>query len=106
MTIRSVGRVQTMEEIANLRMKFGSRVMPLAVKDVAEGGIGSQFRTGASTMNGEEAVGCRVMMLSAANSRVVGQEADSKVKEVREKLSDGVLGRTPSHRSRLVTPPT
>src|SRR6185295_12701553 len=65
-SIRSVGRVQTREEIANLPVKFGGRVMPLLVSDVAEVGIGSNFRTGASTMNGEEAVVCWVMMLSGA----------------------------------------
>jgi len=101
-TIRSVGRVQTTEEIANLPIKFGSRVMPLAVKDVAEVGIGSQFRTGASTMNGDEAVVCWVMMLSGANSRVVAQEADAKLKEVQKKLPEGVFVRTVYNRSELV----
>src|SRR5437660_793596 len=59
--------------------------MPIAVKDVAEVGIGSQFRTGASTMNGEEAVVCWVMMLSGANSRVVaqqGRETERNAEEV------------------------
>src|SRR6185295_19085740 len=49
-TIRSVGRVRTLGDIANLPIKFGSRVLPLLVKDGAEGGIGSRFRKGASTM--------------------------------------------------------
>src|SRR5262245_56705683 len=75
--IRRVGRVQTLEEIANLPIKFGSKVLPLAVKDVAEVGIGSQFRTGTSTVNGEEAVVCWAMMLSGANSRVVAQQAEA-----------------------------
>src|SRR6185295_6510755 len=47
-TIRSVGRVQTTEEIANLPIKFGSGVGPLLVREVADVGIGSSFRTGAS----------------------------------------------------------
>ena len=37
-TIRSVGRVQTTEEIGNLPIKFGARVTPLLVKDVADVG--------------------------------------------------------------------
>src|SRR6185369_11673335 len=90
------------EEIANLPIKFGGRVMPLAVKDVAEVGIGSQFRTGASTVNGEEAVVCWVLMLSGANSRVVAQQADAKLKEVQKKLPEGVVIRAVYNRSDLV----
>ena len=101
-TIRSVGRVQSLEEIANLPIKFGSKVMPLAVSDVAEVGIGSQFRTGASTMNGEEAVVCWAMMLSGANSRVVAQEAEAKLKEIQKKLPAGVVTRPVYKRSDLV----
>ena len=92
-TIRTVGRVQTLEEIANLPIKFGSRVMPLAVKDVAEVGIGSQFRTGTSTVNSEEAIVCWAMMLSGANSRLVAQEANAKLKEIQNKVPAGVLVR-------------
>jgi cobalt-zinc-cadmium resistance protein CzcA len=101
-SIRSVGRVQTREEIANLPVKFGGRVMPLLVRDVAEVGIGSNFRTGASTMNGEEAVVCWVMMLSGANSRLVAQQANEKLKEIQKKLPEGILVQTVYNRSELV----
>ena len=101
-TIRSVGRVQTMEEIANLPIKFGGRVMPLLVKDVADVGIGSAFRTGASTMNGEEAVVCWVLMLSGANSRLVAQHANEKLREIQKKLPEGVVARAVYDRSELV----
>src|SRR5207245_2188947 len=52
--VRSVGRVQTLDEIANLPLKFGGGAQPILVKDVAEVGIGSKVRTGAGTENGEE----------------------------------------------------
>ena len=100
--IRAVGRVQTLDEIASLPIKFGSRVMPLAVKDVAEVGIGSQFRTGTSTVNGEEAIVCWAMMLSGANSRLVAQEANAKLKEIQKKLPAGVILRALYNRSELV----
>src|SRR5580765_6237919 len=35
-TVRSVGRVQTLEEIASLPIKFGAGVLPMLVKDVAD----------------------------------------------------------------------
>ena len=101
-TIRSVGRVQTTEEIGNLPIKFGARVTPLLVKDVADVGIGSNFRTGASTMNGEEAVVCWVLMLSGANSRIVSQQADEKLKEIQKKLPEGIVVKTVYNRSDLV----
>src|SRR5437867_9817961 len=101
-TIRSVGRVQTIEEIANLPIKFGGRVMPLVVKDVADVAIGSNFRTGASTMNGEEAVVCWVLMLNGANSRLVAQRADEKLKEIQKRLPEGIVARAVYDRSELV----
>ena len=102
-TIRSVGRVQTLAEIGNLPIKFGGGgVLPLRVKDVADVGIGSAFRTGASTLNGEEAIVCWVMMLSGANSRVVAQQAEEKLKEIQKKLPEGIVVRTVYNRSELV----
>jgi heavy metal efflux system protein len=101
-TIRSVGRVQTMEEIGNLPIKFGARVMPLLVKDVADVGIGSSFRTGASTLNGEEAVVCWVLMLSGANSRLVAQHASEKLREIQKKLPESIVARAVYDRSELV----
>ncbi|MEY2408590.1 MAG: heavy metal efflux system protein [Verrucomicrobiota bacterium] len=101
-TIRSVGRVQTLDEISNLPIKLGGGILPLLVKDVAEVGIGSQFRTGASTMNGEEAVVCWVLMLSGANSRLVAQHAGEKLREIQKKLPEGIVARPVYDRSELV----
>jgi len=101
-TIRSVGRVQTLEEIANLPIKFGARVLPLLVRDVAEVGVGSNFRTGASTVNGQEGIVCWVLMLSGANSRMVAEKAEERLKEIQEKLPHGIEVRTVYNRGDLV----
>jgi len=101
-TIRSVGRVQTLDEIANLPIKFGARVLPMLVKDVADVGVGSNFRTGASTVNGQEGIVCWVLMLSGANSRVVAEKAEERLKEIRDKLPHGIEVRTVYNRSELV----
>src|SRR5262245_16434859 len=101
-TIRAVGRVQTLDEIAALPIRFGARVLPLQVKDVAEVGIGSSFRTGASTVNGEEAVVCWTLMLSGANSRVVSQNAAAKLADIQKKLSAEIYVRPLYERSDLV----
>ena len=101
-TIRSVGRVQTLEEIGNLPIRFGARATPLLVKEVADVAIGSAFRSGASTMNGDEAIVCWVLMLSGANSRVVAQQANEKLTEIQAKLPAGVVVRAVYNRSELV----
>jgi cobalt-zinc-cadmium resistance protein CzcA len=46
--VRAAGRVQTVAEIEQLPLKFGSRATPLHVRDVADVGIGKSVRTGAS----------------------------------------------------------
>jgi cobalt-zinc-cadmium resistance protein CzcA len=89
-TVRAAGRVQTLEEIGNLPLKFGSRATPLRVRDVAEVVIGKAVRTGAATYNGEEAVLGSALMLAGENSRLVAKRVDAKLKEIQRKLPAGV----------------
>ena len=84
--VRAASRVQTAEEIANLPLKFRAGVEAMTVKDVAEVGIGSSFRTGAATDDGEEAVVGSAIMLMGENSRMVARAVDAKIKEIQEKL--------------------
>ena len=101
-TVRTVGRVQSLAEIAELPVKFGARVGPLLVKDVAEVGIGSAFRTGVATANGNEAVVAYVLMLTGENSRLVAQRAHEKLAEVQAKLPPGFELEELYNRSELV----
>src|SRR4051812_37629065 len=100
--IRSVGRVETTEQIGNLPIKFGAGVKPLLVKDVADVGIGAKARTGAATENGEEALLGTVLMLSGENSRIVAKRVALRIEEIRPKLPPGVVMRTVYDRSDLV----
>ncbi len=88
--VRAAGRVQTIEEIENLPLKFGARPTALRVKDVATVGIGKAVRTGASTHNGEEAVLGSALMLAGENSRLVAKAVAAKLKEIQPKLPAGV----------------
>lgn len=90
LTIRAAGRVQTIEEIANLPLKFGARATPLRVKDVADVVIGKAVRTGTGTYKGEEAVLGSALMLAGENSRIVAKAVDEKLKEIQPKLPSGV----------------
>jgi cobalt-zinc-cadmium resistance protein CzcA len=90
LTIRAAGRVQSLEDIEHLPLKFGSRATPLRVRDVAEVGIGNAVRTGAATYNGQEAVLGSALMLANENSRIVARRVDAKLREIAGHLPAGV----------------
>jgi heavy metal efflux system protein len=100
--IRANSRVNTIEEIAGLSLKFAGSAKPLLVKDVAQVGIGSNYRTGAATVNGTEAVVGGALMLAGANSRIVAREVEAKLARIQEKLPSGVVARPLYNRSDLV----
>ena len=90
LTVRSIGRVSTAEEIGRLPIKFGAAVEALKVEDVAKVQWGAGFRGGAATMDGEEVVLGTVMMLMGENARVVCQRVTPRIEEIREKLPAGM----------------
>jgi cobalt-zinc-cadmium resistance protein CzcA len=100
--IRGFGRVQTMEEIAELPVKFGGAVEPLLVRDVAEVAIGTAFRTGAGVHEGEEALVGTAMMLAGENSRIVATRVRDRLAEIQAKLPPGVSIQPLYDRSDLV----
>ena len=102
LTIRAVSRVATLEELAELPVKFAGGAQPLLVKDVAEVKIGAAFRTGAGTLNAHEAVIGTTMMLTGENSREVAGLVKARVKEIGSKLPAGVEIQTEYDRSELV----
>src|SRR5881409_3356426 len=102
LTIRAVSRVSNTEEIENLPLKFGAAVQPLLVKDVAEVRVGTNFRTGAATLNGKETVIGTTMMLAGENSREVAERVKARIKEIQTKLPDGVEIQIQYDRSQLI----
>ena len=102
LTIRAVSRVTSVEEIANLPLKFGAGVKPLLVKDVAEVKLGTKFRTGAATLNGQETVIGTTMMLAGQNSREVAERVKARIAEIQTKLPDGVEIQIQYDRSQLI----
>lgn len=101
-SIRSVGRVDTAEEIARIPVKFRAASKPLKVGDVAEVKVGAAVRAGASTRDGQEAVVGAALMLAGENSRTVSQEVRKKLDDIQTKLPEGVVIRTEYDRSELV----
>jgi cobalt-zinc-cadmium resistance protein CzcA len=103
LTVRSVGRVGSAEEIAQLPIKLGAALQPLKVEDVAKVQWGAGFRGGAATMDGEEVVLGTIMMLMGQNARTVCQLVKPRLDEIREKLPDGMDITVVYDRSDLVT---
>jgi len=101
-SIRSNGRVETLDEIRNLPVGYGSGVEPVLVSDLAVVEISSRLRTGASTENGEEALLGGVLMLAGENSREVSQNVHERIEDLRSKLPEGVEIRTVYDRSDVV----
>jgi heavy metal efflux system protein len=102
LVIRSVGRVNSTEEIAQLPVKFGAAVMPLRVKDFANVEIGHAFRTGAATHSGQEAVLGVAMMLMGENSHAVAERVAAKMGEIQKQLPSGMVISPEYNRKNLV----
>ena len=102
LTIRAVSAVQSPDDLANLPVKFGAGTQPLLVKDLAEIRIGTAFRTGAATLNGEETVIGTTMMLSGGNSRATASRVKARLAEIQEQLPAGVEIQIQYDRSELV----
>ena len=101
-TIRTLGRIQNLDQLRNLPIKFGAAIQPLLVRDLAEVNLGSRFRTGAATVNGREALVAYTLMLTGENSRLVAQRVHAALQEAQKKLPAGIVARTLYNRSELV----
>ena len=76
--------------------------VPIRIGDVANVEIGGDLRTGAASLNGEEAVVGTVLMRAGENSRTVAAGAAERLEEVRASLPDGVKAEIVYNRSSLV----
>lgn len=75
---------------------------PIRVQDVATVAIGSDLRTGAATMNGEEVVLGTVFMLMGENSRTVSLAIAERLAEVNKTLPAGITASTVYDRTILI----
>lgn len=101
--VRATSRVETIEQILSIPLKFAGAVEPVLISDVATVTIGSAFRTGASTDDGREAIIGATIMLAGENSRLVAGSVRDKLVEVQSKLPQGVVIRPLYDRSHLVS---
>src|SRR5216110_3460707 len=102
LSIRAVTRANTLEDIANLPVKFAAGVKPLLVKNLADVSYGSRIRTGAATIDGEETVIGAAMLLTGENSREVAERVKARLAEIQEKLPDNIQVQPQYDRSILI----
>src|SRR5216117_2533146 len=102
LSIRAVTRANTLEDIANLPVKFAAGVKPLLVKDLADVSCGSRIRTGAATVDGQKTIIGAAMMLTGENSREVAERVKARLAEIQEKVPDNVQIQTQYDRSILI----
>ncbi|KAB2674069.1 MAG: efflux RND transporter permease subunit [Verrucomicrobia bacterium] len=102
LVVRAATKPTTLDEIADLPVKFAAGVRPLRVRDLAVVRIDSMHRTGAATENGAESVLGTVMMLMGENSRIVAHRIGLRMDELRSRLPRGIEVRVQYDRSNLV----
>ncbi len=99
--VRTPGQVGNLEEIRQIVV--GSRGgVPIRVGDVAEVKEGTDLRTGAATLNGQETVIGTTMLLIGDNSRTVAQRVAVRLGEIARSLPEGIVARAIYDRTQLV----
>ena len=89
-TVRGVGRLHTLDDIANITVKSQSGV-PVYIKNIAQVAYGHALRQGATTKDGKgEVVTAIVMMLKGENSREVIKRIQERIREIRKTLPEAV----------------
>jgi cobalt-zinc-cadmium resistance protein CzcA len=76
--------------------------VPIRIGDVATVSIGGELRTGAGSLNGDEAVIGTALMRAGENSRAVAAAAAARLEEIRASLPKGVEAEIVYNRSSLV----
>ena len=102
-TIRSLVRAQTPEELGGLTVKLGWGALPVLLGQVAHvNPEGARPRTGAATLDGEEAVLGTALMLPGENGREVARRVGALLADLPRRLPAGVVLRPLYDRSTLV----
>ena len=94
-------RLGTVEDIEQAVVATREGI-PIRVADVATIAIGGDLRTGAGSLNGEEAVIGTVLMRAGENSRTVAAGAAARLDEIQDSLPAGVTAEIVYNRSSLV----
>ncbi|MDP2229393.1 efflux RND transporter permease subunit [Methylotenera sp.] len=100
-TVNSTNQTIALDALNNIVLETRNGT-PIRVQDVASASIGSDLRTGAATMNGEEVVLGTVFMLMGENSRTVSQAVAARLAEVNKTLPAGIMANIVYDRTILI----
>ncbi|PZA12588.1 CusA/CzcA family heavy metal efflux RND transporter [Rhodopseudomonas palustris] len=99
--VRTPGQVGDVDEIRQI--VIGSRSgVPVRIMDVAEVKEGTDLRTGAATLNGQEVVLGTAMLLIGDNGRAVAQRVAAKLEQIEKSLPEGMSLRAVYDRTHLI----
>ncbi|WP_145649283.1 efflux RND transporter permease subunit [Pseudoduganella lurida] len=87
--VRVPGRLRSADDVGNVVVAANDGV-PLRVRDVATVGTGGELRTGAATVDGQEAVLGTALMLVGENSRTVASACAERLADINRSLPGGV----------------
>ena len=99
--VRADARIRSVEEIRNAVAATRGGV-PVTVGQLANVKVGGDLRTGAASMNGDEAVVGTALMLIGENSRVVAKAVGDKLGQVAKTLPPGIKVQVVLDRAKLV----
>ncbi|WP_156313357.1 CusA/CzcA family heavy metal efflux RND transporter [Erythrobacter sp. SG61-1L] len=99
--VRADARIRSVDEIRNAVAATRGGI-PITIGQIANVRIGGDLRTGAASMNGQEAVVGTALMLIGENSRVVAQAVNEKLDQVKSTLPPGVEVKVVLDRAKLV----
>ncbi|HWU72569.1 MAG TPA: CusA/CzcA family heavy metal efflux RND transporter [Sphingomonas sp.] len=99
--VRADARIRSIEEIRNAVVATRGG-FPVTVGQIATVKIGGDLRTGAASMNGQEAVVGTALMLIGENSRVVAKAVGDKLDQVTKTLPPGIKVEVVLDRAKLV----
>ena len=99
--VRADARIRSVEEIRNAVAATRGGV-PITVGQIATVKVGGDLRTGAASMNGDEAVVGTALMLIGENSRIVARAVGDKLDQVAKTLPPGIKVQVVLDRAKLV----
>ena len=99
--VRADARIRSVDEIRNAVAATRGGV-PITVGQIANVKVGGDLRTGAASMNGDEAVVGTALMLIGENSRIVAKAVGDKLDQVAKTLPPGVKVQVVLDRAKLV----
>lgn len=99
--VRADARIRSADEIRNAVAVTRGGVL-VTVGQIAAVKVGGDLRTGAASMNGDEAVVGTALMLIGENSRVVAKAVGNKLDQVAKTLPPGVKVQVVLDRAKLV----